>query len=622
MAQTKTYDVVIVGAGLAGSIMAYKLGQEGKKVLIIESGASVPTSREDYMEQFYTNLIKTPESPYPNNPNAPRATVVDLFGNWKDPQGRYLDQSTSPLPFSSTYERRGGGTMWHWLGSSFRFVPNDFKLQTKYRQGIDWPIDYEDLGLPQPGRTSAYYDDAENEIGVAADVAHQAYLGLSFTPGYQYPNPEIPLTLTDELFVGVLNGKQQFEGQPVTVYPTPAGRNSRPYDGRRVCAGNTNCIPICPIQAKYDPTITLNKALDTTDAAGERNVDVMYQTVASKVKLDQDNKMVVGIECITYDNLEKPSPTGTIVVTGTTYVIAGHAIETPKLLLNSNEQLPKGVANSSGQVGKNLMDHPLYLRWGLTKDPTFPYRGPLATAGIESLRDGPFRDKRAAFRVEFGNEGWNFAALDPETTVLDFVDGTNKNQNNPNQEKLFGAALLNKLNEVFTRQFRFGFLIEQSPEDSNSVTPSTLKDALGIPRPKINYNLSDYTKQAFVAAKKLTDQVFAAAGVTPFQKTLSQLEGDAGYFKYTDPDTNQTYNFEYFGSGHIVGTYRMGPTKECSVVDRNQRSWDHPNLFLVGSGVFPTIATGNPSLTIAALAFWAADNVLKDLQAASAVSSS
>lgn len=84
----------------------------------------------------------------------------------------------------------------------------------------------------------------------------------------------------------------------------------------------------------------------------------------------------------------------------------------------------------------------------------------------------------------------------------------------------------------------------------------------------------------------------------------------------------KTYNFEYFGSGHIVGTYRMGPTKECSVVDRNQRSWDHPNLFLVGSGVFPTIATGNPSLTIAALAFWAADNVLKDLQAANAVSSS
>jgi choline dehydrogenase-like flavoprotein len=606
MAQTKNYDVVIVGAGLAGSIIAYKLGQAGKKVLIVESGASVPTSREAYMEQFYTNLIKTPESPYPNNPNAPRATVVDLF-NWSDPSKSYLDQSTSPLPFSSTYERRGGGTFWHWLGSSFRFLPNDFKLQTKYGQGTDWPIAYEDLGLPQPGRTTAYYDDAEKEIGVAADVAHQAYHGVTFTPGYQYPNPEIPLTMTDQVFAGVLNGQQQFEGQPITVYPTPAGRNSRPYDGRRVCAGNTNCIPICPIQAKYDPTITLNKALDTADANGQSNVDILYQTVASKVKLDQDNRKVVGIECITYDNLEKKSPTGTITVSGAVYVIAGHAIETPKLLLNSNEQLPTGVANSSGQVGKNLMDHPLLLRWGLTKRPSYPYRGPLATAGIESLRDGAFRDKRAAFRVEFGNEGWNFAAGDPENTVFDFVDGTNKNQNNPTGAKLFGAPLLNKLNEIFTCQFRFGFLIEQSPEDSNSVTLSTLTDDLGLPRPKINYNLSDYTKRAFVAAQKLTDQVFAAAGVTSYSTTGNQIT-------YTDPETKQVYTFNFFGSGHIVGTYRMGPTKESSVVDRNQRSWDHPNLFLVGSGVFPTVATGNPSLTIAALAFWAADNVLKDLQ--------
>jgi choline dehydrogenase-like flavoprotein len=132
--------------------------------------------------------------------------------------------------------------MWHWLGSSFRFLPHDFKLQSTYGQGQDWPICYEDLGLPQPGRTSAYYDDAEREIGVSANVADQSYLGVQFTPGYQYPNPSIPLTLTDQFFAAVTNGKQTFEGQPVTVYPTPAGRNSQPYDGRRVCAGNTNCI--------------------------------------------------------------------------------------------------------------------------------------------------------------------------------------------------------------------------------------------------------------------------------------------------------------------------------------------------------------------------------------------
>ncbi|HTB81107.1 MAG TPA: GMC family oxidoreductase [Opitutaceae bacterium] len=610
----KSYDVVIVGAGLAGSIIAYQLGLAGKKVLIIDSGVAVPVSREAYMERFYTQLAKTPESPYPDNPNAPRATVLQLGSNgaWKNPALTYLDQSDSTLPFSSTYERRGGGTSWHWLGSSFRFVPNDFKVASTYQRERDWPINYNDLGQPQPGKKTAYYDDAEREIGVAANVANQGYLGVTFTPGYQYPNPEIPLTLTDEFFLSAINGKQTFEDNPVTVYPTPAGRNSQPYDGRRVCAGNTNCIPICPIQAKYDPTITLNKALDTG------NVDVIYQAVADKVLLDPTNKIVTGIHYITYKTEGVRSPNGDGVATGKLYVLAAHAIETPKLLLNSNGQLPAGVANSSGQVGRNLMDHPLFLRWGLTPKPTFPYRGPLATAGIESLRDGAFRRDRAAFRVEFGNEGWNFAAFDPETTTLDYIDGTNNSGTNNGgpggtPQKLSGAALIARLNDMFTRQFRFGFLVEQSPEDNNSVTLSTLKDELGIPRPKISYNLSDYTKRAFVAADALTNQVFAAAGVQSFSTPANPA--NSGYFTYTDPQTKKTSAFEFHGSGHIVGTCRMGSSAADSVVDRNQRSWDHANLYITGSSVFPTIATGNPSLTIAALAFWAADNIKKQLGA-------
>jgi choline dehydrogenase-like flavoprotein len=293
---------------------------------------------------------------------------------------------------------------------------------------------------------------------------------------------------------------------------------------------------------------------------------------------------------------------------GRVYVIATHAIEAPKLLLNSCDQLATGVANNSDQVGRNLMDHPLYLSWGLTPQPTYPYRGPLATAGIESLRDGAFRARRAAFRVEFGNEGWNFSNGDPETTTLDFVDGR-VSEVNPDGQRLSGEALIRRLNEIFTCQFRFGFLIEQSACADNRVTPSNLADDLGLPRTKIAYNLSDYTKRGFVAAEQLTKQVFDKAGVKRFQQTPEQMQGNPGYFTYTDPDTGQTFNFNYHGSGHIVGTCRMGVDSEHSVVDREQRSWDHPNLFIVGSSVFPSVATGNPSLTIAALALWAADTI-------------
>ena len=82
-------------------------------------------------------------------------------------------------------------------------------------------------------------------------------------------------------FVAAVQG-QSFNGLPLVVSPTPAGRNSQPYAGRRVCAGNTNCTPICPIQAKYDATVTMNNALNTG------NVRVLYKTVASKITVAAD----------------------------------------------------------------------------------------------------------------------------------------------------------------------------------------------------------------------------------------------------------------------------------------------------------------------------------------------
>jgi choline dehydrogenase-like flavoprotein len=253
------------------------------------------------------------------------------------------------------------------------------------------------------------------------------------------------------------------------------------------------------------------------------------------------------------------------------------------------------------------MDHPLYLAWALAPKPIFPYRGPLSTSGIENLRDGPFRKNRAAYRIEIGNEGWNFPITDPYTTTLDFINGTNFSKTNPDNEALSNSALTAKLNDIFSRQFRFGFLVEQSPEDSNTVTLSKNNfDNLGLPRPQINYDLSDYTKLGMVAAKQAADSIFAAMKAVQF--TQPPDDNDPSTF-VIDIDGKQT-RLKYYGSGHVVGTYRMGSDKSTSVVDPFSRSWDHPNLFLVGSGVFPTIATGNPTLTIAALALRTVDKIL------------
>jgi choline dehydrogenase-like flavoprotein len=391
----------------------------------------------------------------------------------------------------------------------------------------------------------------------------------------------------------------------------PAARNSQPYRNRRACAGNTNCIPICPIQAKYDPTITLNEALN------HKSVTMMNKTVAKEIVLDGDLRRVTQINYIDYG-------TGAAQKEGRIkakiFVIAANAIETPRLLLMSQNagRKPEGVANSSGMVGRHLMDHPYYVAWGLLPKESkalYPYRGPLITSGIEDLCDGPFRNERGAFRVDIGNEGWNFvvaggaAGGDPDVTTIDFVNGVDRSGANPDGNTgvgMFGKNLVDKLNETITRQFRVGFLVEQTPDPDNRVTLSDFKDGLGLPRPKIAYSLSPYTKRGIVAAKQLQDLLFGKMGakdrttVQPIDPTLFEEEING-----------QRAQLNYVGAGHIMGTYRMGRNPKESVVDSFQRSHDHDNLYLVGSGTFPTGATANPTLTLAALALRTAEQIAK-----------
>jgi choline dehydrogenase-like flavoprotein len=594
--------------------MARQLGRAGKTVLILEAGEALPPDINGYMNRFLNTTAKVPESPYPpelfgangltdpSTINAGRPTVLSLgpkdkFGDWQDPKQSYLIQK-GPLAFGSTYERINGGTVRHWLGTSLRFVPSDFEMKSRFNRFVDWPIKYRHL--------EPWYGQAEKDIGVSADVADQKYLGINFSS--KYPMPKIPLSLVDmEVKKAMPNLKVEgvgLDGVKWAVTSTPAARNSQPYQNRRVCAGNTNCIPICPIQAKYDPSVTLAEALRTS------RVDVMYKTVASQVNLGADGR-VSGIDFIRYDK-ENGDPVERGSLTAKLYILAGNAVETPRLLLMSkSEQAPNGVANrrdGKGFVGKFLMDHPLYLAWALMPKPVWGYRGPLSTAGIEVCRDGRFRSDRGAFRIEIGNEGWNFPIIDPDTTTVDFINGLNFSNLNKEKKALFGANLVSALNDKLPRQFRLGFLIEQSPDDTNSVTLSDqFKDHLGLERPQINYDLSEYTKRGLAAAKTTATAIFKSLHAEEF--TTEPEADDPSTFEWPP---GQKTRIKYFGAGHMVGTYRMGANQNDSVVDSFQHSHDHKNLYLVGSGTFPTVATANPTLTIVALCLRTAEHIVRN----------
>ena len=405
----KVWDVAIVGSGFAGALIAHELGKGRKNVIILEAGAGVPPNFNAYMRRFYSAAAKVPESPYtpeifgpdglsdPNIVNAGRPTVLSVgpkggFGDWTDPKQAYLIQK-GPRPFASTYDRIAGGTS-HWLGTCLRFVPNDFKMRSQYGQFVDWPIEYKDL--------NSWYGEAEAELGVSGDVDEQTYLGVEFSPGYKYPMRKIPNSTTDQYVDKSLNtdplaeDETQFLGMRtpptrIAVRGVPAARNSEPYRNRRACAGNTNCIPICPIQAKYDPTITLN------DARNTGFVKFAERTVASEVVIGQ-NGLISEIKFIRYKtDTGQRSESGS--VKARVYVIAANAIETPRLLLMSKNggRTARGVANTSDMVGRNLMDHPYYVVWGMSPEQIYPYRGPLITSGIGDLCDGLFRRERAAF---------------------------------------------------------------------------------------------------------------------------------------------------------------------------------------------------------------------------------
>jgi choline dehydrogenase-like flavoprotein len=636
-------DVAIVGSGFAGSLIANELSKKGIRVVILEAGPDVQPNFNAYMDSFYRASSKVPESPYPpavfgsdgnfKDPGtvaAGRPSSLTVGGSkkpgdtkpptWQDPNKAYLDQSKSTRPFKSTYERLAGGTG-HWMGLTPRLVPNDFRMASKYGKEhgfLDWPIGYEDI--------RHFYEQAESELGVSANVDDQRIPGIDdmFPDSYEYKMPRIPPSLFDQLVsdkLSQLDAKDtQFLGmnRPVTslaVRSLSAARNSQPYRNRRACSGNTNCIPICPIQAKYDPTITLNEATNN----GAR---LVHHTVASEVLLE--NGRVSGIKFLTYDQENGP-PNGGGVIKAAVYVIAANGIETPRLLLMSknNGQTPNGVANSSNMVGRHLMDHPQYLSWGLLPDPIFPYRGPLVTSAIGELCDGPFRSQRAAFRVSLGNEGWTTVVgggarfgADPNVTTLDFVNGTNFSGVNTNASTklgadklaLFGSALTNTLGNLLSRQFRIAFPIEQNPDPDNRVKLSDSVDGLGLRRPEIHYDISDYTKQGFAAAYQLKNLIFRKLGATDF---TSVPEGDPAAFEIDGiPE-----RFTYGGAGHVMGTYRMGKKTESktSVVNDWQCSHDHPNLYLVGSGTFPTVGTANPTLTLSALALRTVEDIFKNL---------
>lgn len=599
MSDTRHYDAIVIGGGPMGAHVAKKLSAEKKTVLLLEAGRAGGLTYEgyrSYVDNYYTRVVKDTNSPYPYNMSAPSPNDTDILRIVKPtPDIVGYQVEVGPQAFGSTYLRQLGGTSLHWLGTTPRFVPNDFHINTTYGVGVDWPLTYDDL--------QDYYCEAEWSIGVSANREDQEHLGVWFPDGYDYPMERIPPSYSDQVIARKTKGLTvNFAGHdyPVRVSSLAQARNSVPRKGYtpvgavgnpdvgQRCEGNAACIPICPVQAKYSALKTI-AALDST------YVTLLAQAVVTKLLIGPNGR-IGGVEYIRYET-EGATPAKPVTARATIYVLAGHAVENAKLLLAS------GAANSSDQVGRNLMDHPFSFTWALAPESVGAFRGPIQTSGIESLRDGAFRKHFAAFRVDVGNAGWDVVTYPPNGDVTGALAAN-----------VFGKKLRNRLGETLPRQVRIGFDIEQLAEARNRVTISReFKDAIGCFRPIIAYSVSDYTWQAMVEGIKLSRLVYDAMGIPEKDQHFQMPENLADERNFRAKD-GKDYLLQFIGAGHHIGTHRMGASRTDSVVNRDQRSWDHENLYIVGCGSFPTTGTANPTLTALAVTLRSTKDMLAQLR--------
>src|SRR5579864_7202235 len=559
MATEKT-DVVIVGVGAVGGIIAAELGKAGMKVIGLERGPRLTTADfnpHDELRYFQRQNLR---------PNAKRQPVT-----WR-PNAKATAHPLSALNYGN---QAGGGTV-HYGALSWRLHEDDFRprSQTIARYGaaaipensslIDWPLSYAEL--------EPYYDRAEYELGVSGKAGNLQ--GNKIDGGNVFEAPRrrdypLPPLRPDQSEIIFEEATRKLGYHP---FSTPRAIISEPYNNRPGCTYCGFCQAFgCHVGAKSSILVT---KLPEADATG--NFKLITGALCYRVNSDNSGK-ATGVSYYGPDRSDNTIEADIVILAPFIYD------NVRLLLLSKTEKFPNGLANSSGHVGKHIMAHIGARAFAAFDDRHVNvYMGPSAQKNsLDDYNADNFDHKDLGFirgaQVSAGPAGLEGGPL-----------GTAMSMNPPPGVPSWGAAYRDFYAKYYTRHTALTGQTENLPYADQMIDLDPhVRDAWGLPAPRMTYDWRRPNEKARV--EFIRDKMIEIGHA--MDATLV----------WTAP----------FGPGspgaHHQGGARMGANPKESVVNKYSQSWDIPNLFVMGSATHPTMSGFNPTLTIQALAYMTAD---------------
>jgi choline dehydrogenase-like flavoprotein len=458
------------------------------------------------------------------------------------------------IPFSSiSYGRCVGGGSVHYTGSHVRFHEIDFMERSRWGPiegtGLaDWPITYADL--------EPYYTKAEWDLGISG------LAGVPFDPprSKPYPLPPLPVKSSGVLFE---RAARKLGWHP---YPSPMAVLSQPYRGRKACVHCGFCQGFgCEVGAKSS---TLANVIPMAEKTGR--CEIRPNSYVREISTDKNGRVTGAVY---FDAQRRESFQKAKAV-----VLCANGTETPRLLLLSKSNLfPQGLANSSGLVGKFLMFASRASALGIFEHPLNEYKGVQTTRALQDFYDsdpkrGFFGGGRTDARFNFYPISFALGGLSPDT---------------PRWGARYKAAVRDGFNHTMNVSTYCTVL---ALETNNITLDPEVKDAWGLPAMRVTYK--DHPDDL------KTRRFFVERG-------LELLDAAGAVKKWGTPVRELT------SSGHLMGTCRMGDDPRSSVVDKFHRAHDVPNLFIVDGSSLVTSGRNHPTATIQALAYRAADHMIR-----------